>query len=332
MKILTIVIPAYNIEKYADMCLGSFVVEEVLKDIEVLIINDGSSDKTEEIALSYQDKYPDTFRLITKKNGGHGSTINTGIKEASGKYFKVVDGDDWVLKDGLINLVNNLKEVDSDLVMSNYYWVDDKTKKTKPEMKEPFKKVEYKKEYAFSDIYDVLYAKMHAVTFKTKILKSYNPKIDEHCFYVDMEYVIFPIPHISTVYFIEDYVYMYRVGLKSQSMNIKGMQKNEENYDRVFKRLLAFYDLQKKKEIKGHYLYYIEGILARMVSSRYKIYLSFPISSDIKHKMKLFDKDLKKNYPQIHEKVKNKAVLFLRAMGFNFYSLARFMFFIKSKI
>ena len=95
-KILTVTIPSYNVEAYLEDCLESFVNSEVMDDIEVLIVNDGSSDNTVKIAQRYVDKYENTFRLINKENGGHGSTINTGVREAKGKYFKVVDGDDWV--------------------------------------------------------------------------------------------------------------------------------------------------------------------------------------------------------------------------------------------
>ena len=99
-KILTITVPSYNVEKFLENTLDSFVDERVLDAIEVLVVDDGSKDRTAEIGKGYEAKYPGTFRVISKENGGHGSTINRGIKEARGKYFKVVDGDDWVDKDG----------------------------------------------------------------------------------------------------------------------------------------------------------------------------------------------------------------------------------------
>ena len=108
-KILTVVVPAYNIETYVKQCLDSFVQKEILDDIEVLVINDGSKDRTVELAEAYVRKYPETFRVINKENGGHGSTINRGIKEASGRYFKVVDGDDWVEGEAFVKLVRFFK-------------------------------------------------------------------------------------------------------------------------------------------------------------------------------------------------------------------------------
>ena len=108
-KILTVTVPSYNVQAYLEDCLESFVNSEVMDDIEVLIVNDGSSDDTATIAERYVSKYENTFRLINKENGGHGSTINTGAREARGKYFKVVDGDDWVDTRSFIRLVKVLK-------------------------------------------------------------------------------------------------------------------------------------------------------------------------------------------------------------------------------
>ena len=110
-KVLTITIPSYNVEKYLNQTLDSFIQEEILADIEVLIVDDGSKDRTPLIGKEYEEKYPGTFRVISKENGGHGSTINRGILEARGRYFKVVDGDDWVNTGDFVKLVKPLRPV-----------------------------------------------------------------------------------------------------------------------------------------------------------------------------------------------------------------------------
>lgn len=107
-KILTVTIPSYNVEKYLRQTLDSFLAEEILEEIEVLIVDDGSKDGTAAIGKEYEKNYPGTFRVISKENGGHGSTINRGIQEAKGQYFKVVDGDDWVNTGDFIKLVKAL--------------------------------------------------------------------------------------------------------------------------------------------------------------------------------------------------------------------------------
>ncbi len=97
-KLLTIVVPAYNVEKYIKNCLDSFIDLSVLRSLEILIVDDGSTDSTASLAHTYEQKYPYSFKVLSKENGGHGSTINYAIPRATGKYFKVVDGDDWLDK------------------------------------------------------------------------------------------------------------------------------------------------------------------------------------------------------------------------------------------
>lgn len=115
-KVLTITIPAYNVEKYMDEVLPTFLAESIMDKIEILIVNDGSKDKTSEIGKRYEAQYPGVIKLVDKENGGHGSTINKGIELATGKYFKVVDGDDWVDTDAFITYVTMLEKLDTDAV------------------------------------------------------------------------------------------------------------------------------------------------------------------------------------------------------------------------
>lgn len=323
-KLLTVVVPTYNVEKYIKQNLSSFVIEEIMEELEVLVINDGSKDGSADIAKQFADKYPDTFRVVDKENGGHGSTINRGIKEAKGKYFKVVDADDWVLEQGMIQLMNTLRKSDSDLVVSNFYWYHDKKRTTSVEIKEPFDGVEYGKEYVFDSVCANMYVKMHGMTLKTDILRNI-PLIDEHCYYVDVEYVLFPIPWVKTVTSIPDFVYMYRIGIPGQSMNINKMQKNQENFDRVLTRMFEFYQEYYKK-LTPEKLSYINRYLARVVASRFKIFLSFPYSRQVKEEMEAFDEKVKENYPEIYQAVQQKAVLMLRKSKYRLYFAAQWMY------
>ena len=324
-KLLTVIVPTYNVEKYIEKNLSSFEVMEVLEQLEILVVNDGSTDGSVAIAEQFVRMHPESFRIIHKENGGHGSTINCGIKEAKGKYIKVVDADDWVTSDGLIHLMECLGRTDSDVVVSNFYWYDHQTGRLSVEIDKPFSDVIYGKEYIFSDVCGDMYIKMHAMTIKADILRRI-PEIDEHCFYVDAEYVLFPIPYVNTVTCIEDFVYMYRIGLPGQSMDITRMQRNEENFDRVLSRVLSYYEDCRKGNTEEAKILYMEKFIARLVASRYKIFLSYPYSGEIKEKMASFDHNIKAKYPEIYTQIQNRFVKILQMSKFSLYRLAQFVY------
>ena len=114
-KIISFIIPSYNVEKYLSTALDSFLAGDVLDKIEVLIVNDGSKDSTAAVANEYVEKYPETYRLINKQNGGHGSAINAGADAANGKFLKVIDADDWVVTDNLKELIKKLEVCEADV-------------------------------------------------------------------------------------------------------------------------------------------------------------------------------------------------------------------------
>ena len=117
-KIVSFIIPSYNVEKYLDKCLTSFLNLEVLDFIEVIVVDDGSKDQTAQIARNYIEQYPRVFRLISKENGGHGSAINVGTAAAAGCYLKVIDADDWVVTENLKEFVDKLAVCTADVVLN----------------------------------------------------------------------------------------------------------------------------------------------------------------------------------------------------------------------
>ena len=116
-KVLTIAIPSYNVERYLERGLASYCSPKLESGLEVIVVDDGSTDATALIAESFVKRSPSIFKVISKENGGHGSTINAALQQARGKYFRVVDGDDWVCTQGLIHLVERLGSLDCDLVI-----------------------------------------------------------------------------------------------------------------------------------------------------------------------------------------------------------------------
>ena len=232
-KLLTVSIAAYNVEKYLKQTLDSLLIEQLDK-IEVLIIVDGSKDKTLDIAKEYEKRYPNTFRAIYKENGGYGSTINKGIELASGKYFKQLDGDDWFDTKNLEKIIEKLGDINKDIIYTPYvkYYEIDKRE-------EIIKDIAIKE---YKDLNDALKnakrLQMHSLMFKTEILNSNNIKIDEKCFYTDTEYVIFPLIYSESIETLDLPLYYYRFGMEGQSMSISGKKKHYMDHLRMSKHLL----------------------------------------------------------------------------------------------
>lgn len=299
--ILSVVIPSYNVEKFLDKTLSSFVFDKMSDRVEIIVVDDGSKDKTAEIAHSYERRYPGIFKTISKENGGHGSTINKGIEVAAGKYFKVVDGDDWVDTQGFEKLVDLLETCDSDLIITNYCEVDDNTGAVTPIIYDSFQNGET---VCFTDMARRLTHSMHASTVKTAVLRDHSIRLDEHCFYVDVEYVLFMVPYLQTVTFGGFSVYMYRVAQQAQSVSILGFQKHIEDHIRVSMRLAAFareYELSKEADpIKVHY---ITERMAQMILSQAMIFESYPHKDKaIRNRFKEYDLTLKGTNEKIYSR------------------------------
>lgn len=323
-KILTVSVAAYHVEQYLAQCLDSFLIPEAEDLMEVLIINDGSGEGVSEIAREYERRYPDVFRLIDKENGGHGSTVNRGIAEASGKYFKTVDGDDYVRQEGLRQLVQFLASAQVDLVVTGYESFRDADGQTIGVENNDFKGRKTYYSYQWEDISDQIYINMHAATYRTSILRNMKSQLDEHCYYVDAQYNLYPVPYIQTVAFLEKPVYMYRLGMETQSMNIRNMQKNCSHHEKVLAHLLDYYEECRGGMSPARRQYMAKGI-ARILVSQIKIYLSFPTGKHRKKQIKDMDTEIKRKYPEVYRHVSNGAVKLLRLSGYLLYPLAASM-------
>ena len=288
--VLTISIAAYNVEKYINKTLDSLTVDALNGKIEVLIVDDGSKDRTSAIAKRYEEIYPNIFKLISKKNGGYGSTINTGTRYAHGKYFKQLDGDDWFEKENLESFVTHLGNVDADYILTDYLEVyEDET-----DRKElvSVKNMKPYKEYAFSEFDQENDLAMHALTVKTEILKNNQIIIDEHCFYTDVEYDLYPLPYVEKLLYIPMAIYCYRLGRTGQSMELKSSVRNYRDHERVCQSLLHFLDQRNDWDSIADGIYkkaYIEKRLKEMVKRQYFLYVLKKYDAKVKGEYLAFD-------------------------------------------
>lgn len=223
-KLLTIIVPSYNMEKFLPKCLGSLVIApEMLERLEVLVVNDGSKDRTSEIAHEFTTKYPDTFKVIDKANGHYGSCINAALKVSTGTYVKVLDADDWFDRECfedylrfLVDMVEKTWGCAPDLILNDFVWVN--------EADVPFKTMT--RNLPPKQLLDVddervdlggLY--MHAVAYKTEKLRAIGYEQTEGICYTDNEWCHYPLSMVEKVAYCDVILYRYLFGRVGQSMD-----------------------------------------------------------------------------------------------------------------
>lgn len=242
MKLLTIAIPVYNTEKYIKRCLDSLLIDEIIDDLEIILVNDGSTDNSIDILNQYQKNYPSSITVIDKPNGGHGSTINAALKIATGKYFKVLDSDDWLDSYNFIDFIKLLKNCDEDVVASSYT-----EEYTYSGIRVPYdyKKVKNNVSIKFDSLKNKdmaeIYFPMASATYKLEILKKCKLELYENSFYVDMQYNIMPIPFVKTVRYVDKPLYRYFIGRPTQSMSQESLTRNYLHHKKVLTFLVDYY-------------------------------------------------------------------------------------------
>lgn len=295
MKILSIAIPVYNTEKYIKRCVDSLTLKDIIDDIEIILVNDGSKDHSLQIMNEYKQKYPQSVIVIDKENGGHGSTINRALAIATGKYFRVLDSDDWFDSKNFIKFVKYLKTQDTDLIVTNYrkeFIYNGSSEEIK------WTSLKNDTEYKFDDFDLKLlngdYFVMANSTYKTELLRKANLKLLEKTFYVDMQYNVIPISQLKTFKFIKLDIYRYFIGRPDQSMNLENFVKNRSNHETVMKFLIEYY-LANKNKFNENQDNYIKQILFYMLTTHYYIYCVYSKSNKkvMYHEIKDFDNYLK---------------------------------------
>ncbi len=223
MKLLSFTVPCYNSAAYMEKCINSLLPGG--EDVEILIVDDGSTDDTAVIADRLEKQYPAIVRAIHKENGGHGSAVNVGIENATGLYFKVVDSDDWVKDDAYVQILETLRNLTGgektlDLLISNFVY--EKTGENRHKVMRYKHILPQNEIFTWSDIhhfYKGHYILMHSVIFRTKLLRECGIRLPERTFYVDNLYVFEPLPYVKNMYYLDVNFYRYYIGRADQSVN-----------------------------------------------------------------------------------------------------------------
>lgn len=292
--ILTIAIPAYNVELYLEDTISSITSSKYISDIEVIIVNDGSSDHTSEIAEKIALEH-NSVKVINKPNGGHGSAINAGLKSATGKYFRLLDGDDWFDTIELDSYIERLKQETSDLVLTDYVECFIKSNTSRP-----VTFYSNLKEFTTYQIDDIDFQEwgpmLPTTTIKTELLRKLNFHIDEKCYYVDQEYNMACYFCAKTVTYYPSMIYHYRLERDGQSMEKSSLIKNVTSHEKVCARLLAEYQYNFDNLSPKGQAYFKNRVIIPMCHMQYMIATEWCKSK--KHFLS-FDNTLKK-YPSFY--------------------------------
>ena len=294
MKLLSIAIPCYNSAAYMDRCIESLLPGG--DDVEILVINDGSTkDNTSEIAHSYEKKYPGIVRAIDQENKGHGGAVNTGIQNATGLFFKVVDSDDWVKKSAYAKILGKLKELvmcgeKLDLLISNYVYEKQGEKRKKV--------IHYHRMFPQDTIFTWNdchhfskghYLLMHSAIYRTQLLRDCGMVLPEHTFYVDNIYVYEPLLNVEKMYYLDVNFYRYYIGREDQSVNEEIMISRIDQQLRVNYRMIDYLVDNKARALKHKKTYqYMRNYLEIMTTISSILLIKKNTEESLQEKRKLW--------------------------------------------
>lgn len=296
-KILSIIIPTYNMEKYLRYCLDSLLIKDNFDRLEVLVINDGSKDSSSEIAHEYETRFPNVFKVIDKENGNYGSCINKGLSIATGKYVKVLDADDSFDTKNSEDFVSYLMSVDADLVLSDFVIVDEKRNITSySEFGFPTKVLLSMSDICTTDSFKDM--QMHAVTYKRENLIGMQYKQLEGISYTDQQWIFTPMIHVSSIVYFNKVVYEYLIGREGQTMDIKVRIKSIKQMSNCLLGIIDDYN-RHSSVVSDEILEYLHS---RLIPQIKDIYItSFRnYNKDVRADLMDFDRDIHKRSEKLY--------------------------------
>lgn len=315
-KLLTVCVAAYNGEDTLSKALDSCLIENA-EQLEVIVVDDGSTDQTAFLAEKYTAMQPETFRLIRQPNGGYGSAVMSGLNDAEGKYFRTLDCDDWFDKTALVKLLQYLKTCSTDIVFTNYCTVQG------DQVQRVFEVCgEYQAETTYT--FDMLAQheldmEIHGMTCRTEMLRNAGMSLPSHCRYTDMAYTFMGMSAAQTVSFLPVTLYHYRLGRDGQSVSLENYQKHFDDYAKVVEQVLRYAD-EQPDSIRGNLL---RDRARDIAQYGIELQLRFPPSPGAKKRLVAYDTSLRTRHPSIACRMTNKNTRLLRASAYMMYRIAQ---------
>lgn len=291
-KLLSIIIPTYNMEVLLDRCLTSLILEkkELRDKLDVIVVNDGSTDSSSEIAHRYAENYPEMFSVIDKSNGNYGSCINAALPYITGKYVRILDADDSYVTKNLPEYLAVLERQDVELVLSDYEIVDmDGNIISRPVYSFARRKV-----FSFASIKSEPFLAMHTVAYASEIFKRIKYHQTEGVSYTDLEWVFYPMSEVNNVYYYDKTIYRYLDGREGQtvdpSIRLKRLSHMEKG---LWTQLSIFEKISPSNVAYG----YMHGVIAY----RTRLLYTWGLDRKADYDLMAFDNKLKRDYPRLYD-------------------------------
>ena len=247
-KILSFIIPCYNSIDYMDRCIQSILDGIYCSgDVEIIIVDDGSTDGTPEHADELVEAHPSFIKVVHQENGGHGMAILGGLEKASGTFIKIVDSDDWVNQFALGKLLEEMRQTERDgkhidLFVTNYTYEHTESGKSNTVKYRhilPRNKIfEWKDIKRFPPTQNLL---MHSLCYRAEVLRDGGIPLPAHTFYVDSIYAWVPLPRCRNICYLDLNLYHYFIGREDQSVNEKVMAGRIDQQRRVTRIMMGAY-------------------------------------------------------------------------------------------
>lgn len=315
-KILTIVIPTYNMEKYLRKCLDSLIVtDENMLLLEVLVINDGSKDSSSMIAHEYEARFPQTFRVIDKENGNYGSCVNRGLKEATGRYVKVLDADDS-FTEVFDSYVNYLKSQAVDMIITDFDIVDENGVTIMPVSYTLPKKGTFS--LSLLSERESIYLWHHAITYRSDLFDKFEYKQTEGISYSDEEWVFKPMAFVENVCYFHKTLYHYLRGREGQTYDPEIIKRSRPQLDIMLNSLIVFYSQYRDKITDSGVAKFLHNRIIMILSKMYRYYILEQCSEDGYKKISDFDSQLETTCKFLYEEMGK--FLFKPKLFFNYIS------------
>ena len=275
-KLLSIIVPTYNMEELLPACLDSLVGSAAAAALDVVVVNDGSRDSSLAIANEYAARYSDVVRVIDKPNGNYGSTINAALPTLKGEYVKILDADDTFDTQAVEPFVNYIEQVrGADMIVAPFIEIDSSGEHRVDYNLYSRKVYGYGVPYSAERVFEeghIAYFMMHSVAYRTALLQQMGYRQSEGISYTDQQWCFFPIFRVESLAFTDIALYRYNLTREGQTMDSKVQLKNIGQLSQVVVSMAEYLDNYGKELSTARYNF-LAGVVMRRMQTVLRKYL-----------------------------------------------------------